>query len=144
VIPGTTPIGSFVESIVGTLQFYRPMPPPVAPIVSRAEAVADTIASQTSQGARITRAEAKLVLYKEFELALGRGKSFVTDPDTLVWVVAYEGSGLSCGRGGRTGPPPDCHFAFTVQPARPPDQVGVFGSSATWPDWFDRLPDRGP
>src|SRR5439155_18624360 len=93
-------------------------------------------------GATITRVEAKLVLYKEWERASASGRSFATDPDMLVWVVVRAGRGLYCGMGGPLGASTrECHVSFSVLPARPPDQVGVFGTMPAWPAWFrTRLP----
>ena len=147
--PLASPLRPAVERMLTTLQFYRPLPVVLTPLVSREQAIANATAVQKNVGATLTRVEAKLVLYKELERAGDIGHSFATDPDMLVWVVAYEGSGLSCGRGGPLGPPgmppattPPCHFGFSVGPARPPEMVGIFGSRPSWPTWFDTLVDR--
>lgn len=140
--PAESPLRAAVEQMVSTLQFYRPLPAPLTALVTRQQAITNAIGGvQQNVGATITRVEAKLVLYKEFEQADGGGHSIATDPDMLIWVVAYEGSALYCGMGGLM-PTPPCHAAFSVQPARPPEEVGVFGSGATWPTWFDQLADR--
>jgi hypothetical protein len=108
----------------------------------RAAAVADALRIQNNIGARITRVEAKLATYKEWEDASASGHSFRTDPQTLVWVVGVEGSGLYCGMGSPL-PMAPCRFAFSVAAANPPDEASVFGSNSQgWPAWFDRLADR--
>lgn len=140
--PGESAQRAVVERMVETLQFYQPAPPPSIALVTRAQAIENAIGGvQKNVGASITRVEAKLVFYKEWERTQG-SRSYVEDPDMLVWVVTYEGIGLYCGRGGPHGTPPPCHFAFSVQPARPPEMVGVFGVTPTWPAWFGALVDR--
>ena len=111
-------------------------------LVARSEAIADALRLQRNAGARTTRIEAKLVSFKEWEDASVSGHSFVTNPDTLVWVVAIEGSGLYCGMGGLVEMPP-CRLVFSVEAANPPEQAGALGgNSQGWPMWFDRLAER--
>ncbi len=138
--PGDGPLQDTVDRVLGTLQFYRPTPPPLDPIVTRDQAVRSVLEDETRSGAAIDRVEAKLVLYKEFETALAAGQDFVTDPDTLVWLVVYEGSSLSCG----AGPRGSCRSSFRVVAARPSDHVAMGGAAPAWPAWFDALRDRDP
>jgi len=109
---------------------------------SRSDATANALRIQNTVGARTTRIDAKLTTYKEWEDARGVGHNFNMNPDTLVWVVAIEGSGLYCGMGGLIEVPP-CRSVYSIEAANPPEQASAFGSdSKGWPLWFDRLADR--
>jgi len=156
--PTTSPGREDLERIVSTIQFFRPAPPILVPTVSRS----DVIASVTGPGRTITRAEAKLMLYGEFERAYNdmlraatNGPTAVyaaTDPDTLVWVVAYLGSGFMPvksgprGAGAAAATPTPWDWGISVLPAREPLNWGgpsLGGAGAGWPAWFDALPNRG-
>src|SRR2546428_676263 len=144
-VPAASPLRAEVERIVASLRFSPPTPVVLKPLVSRQQAIEQATAIDHNLGATITRVEAKLVLYKEWERANASGRSFVTDPDMLVWVVVRAGRGLYCGMGGPLGASTrECHVSFNVLPARPPDQVGVFGTMPAWPAWFDQLTDLDP
>ena len=144
-VPAASPLRAEVERIVASLRFSPPTPVVLKPLVSRQQAIEQATAIDHNLGATITRVEAKLVLYKEWERASASGRSFATDPDMLVWVVVRAGRGLYCGMGGPLGASTrECHVSFSVLPARPPDQVGVFGTMPAWPAWFDQLTDLDP
>jgi hypothetical protein len=120
---------------------YTPAVPNLQVDVTRALAIENALTIQRNVGATISRVEAKLTRYRDFEAGVANGHSYVTDPDMLVWVVAYRGTNLYCGFGG----PIDlgkCEFGFTVRPAMLADHVGVFGTQPAWPAWFDRLIDQ--
>jgi hypothetical protein len=136
--PAASPLRPEVERIVASLQFYQPAPVPLTPLVSRADALAQISARP---GHVLSRIEARLVLYKEFEAAVGDRRAFGIDPDTLVWVVAYAGQIPSNRHGFGDSSP--CTWAVSVLAARPPDAVGSFMcANASWPAWFDSLEDR--
>jgi hypothetical protein len=156
--PSTSPGREDLERMVATLQYFRPRPPILVPTRSKA----DVIASVTGDGRTITRVEAKLMLYREFERAYNdvlRAASggptaiySAIDTDTLVWVVAFTGSGFTPMKGG--GPPgigatprtpSPWAWSMTVLPAREPySWAGPMsgGPEAEWPAWFDALTDR--
>jgi hypothetical protein len=156
--PTTSPGREDLERMVTTIQFFRPAPPILVPMRTKAE----VIASVGGAGRTITRSEAKLMLYREFERAYndvlraasgGPSAAYsATDPDTLVWVVALTGSGLTPMKGG--GPPgagavrtpSPWLWSIAVVPAREPYSWGgpsMGGPEASWPVWFDQLIDRG-
>ena len=154
--PATTDARATLERIIATLQFYRPAPPVLVPMRTKAEAVA-----AVAPAAMITRSAAKLMLSREFESAYNAvlqsapgGPSAVytsTDPDTLVWVVAITGSGFTPMKGGPPGiggtsrTPTPWSWAIAVVPAREPfSWMGPMsgGPESTWPAWFDSLIDR--
>jgi hypothetical protein len=156
--PATADARLQLERIIATLQFYRPAPPVLVPMRTKAEAIT-TIAP----GASITRSSAKLMLAREFERAYNDmlrsnagGPAAVyggVDPDTLVWVVAIEGSGFTPMKSGPPGPafdgpaptPRQWAWAIAVVPARAPfGWMGLMtgGPDPTWPAWYDALVDR--
>jgi len=155
--PTTSPARDQLERIVATIQFYRPAPPILVPTSTRAEVIASISGAERT----ITRSEAKLMLYREFEGAYNEvlrtasgGPTAIyaaIDPDTLVWVVAFTGSGFTPMKGGppgigatRTQTP--WAWSIAVLPARAPYSWGgpsTGGPEATWPAWFDQLVDRG-
>ena len=156
--PTTSPGREQLERIVATVQFFRPAAPILAPTRTKAE----VIASISGPGRTITRSEAKLMLYRDFERtyndvlrAASGGPTAVyaaIDPDTLVWVVAFTGSGFTPmkggppGLGGATRTPTPWSWGISVVPAREPYGWGgpsMGGPEATWPAWFDQLVDRG-
>jgi len=90
-------------------------------------------------------------------------RSSSTDPDTLVWVVAFTGSGFTPPKAYGPGPgsigPPGTgtitpratprlwSWAIHVTPARAPFEWGCpcfGGPELTWPAWFDQLVDLDP
>jgi hypothetical protein len=161
-IPAASPARSDVERMVSSLQFFRPAPPALVPTRTRQQVI-DFV---RSPGRTITRIEAKLMLWSEWERAhnevlraAGGGPGGVRsarDPDTLVWVVAYTGSGFTPMKGGPPGPgtvpatpvaPPQWDWAVSVLPATDPFDWGgptLGGFGASWPSWFDKLTDRTP
>jgi hypothetical protein len=146
-----------LERMVATIQFFRPAPPILVPTRTKAE----VMASVGGDGRTITRSEAKLMLNREFERAynemLGARSSGPTaaysgrDPDTLVWVVAFTGSGFTPMKGSPPGTgamrtPTPWAWAIAVLPAREPYTWGgpsFGGEESSWPSWFDQLVDRG-
>lgn len=98
---------------------------------------------------RIDRIDAKLVTWKEYELAAGGVHSGVNDPEQLVWLVFVTGE-VTHPRGG----PPRPAQSVPPTPATYPsilfivdavsgDDMGLTccGSDAR-PKWFDGLTDR--
>jgi hypothetical protein len=168
--PAASPLRPTAERIVSTLQFYRPAPPDLTPTKTRQQ----VIASFMQNGWTITRIEAKLLRFQDWERAFNDSlraaanggptmiRSTMTDPDTMVWVVAFTGSGFTppkaYGPGpGSIGPPgvgpssptatpiPLWSWAINVVPAREPYGWGCpcfGGPEKTWPVWFDQLADR--
>ena len=156
--PAASPGREELERIVATIQFFRPTPPILVPMRTKAE----IIASLSGPGRTVTRSEAKLMLYREFERAYNAvlraasggptAEYSATDPDTLVWVVAFTGSGFTPMKGGPPGlgeatrTPTPWSWGISVVPAREPYGWGgpsMGGPEATWPAWFDQLADRG-
>jgi hypothetical protein len=156
--PAASPGREELERIVATIQFFRPAPPILVPTRTKAE----VIASVSGAGRTITRSEAKLMLYRDFERtyndvlrATTSGPTAVyaaIDPDTLIWVVAFTGSGFTPMKGGPPGlgeatrTPTPWSWGISVLPAREPYGWGgpsMGGPEATWPAWFDQLLDRG-
>jgi hypothetical protein len=137
--PGESPLRDEVERIVASLQFYQPAPVAFVPTVSRKEAMDRAVPHPPGKPSPAMRIEAKLVLYKDWERLQGGSRSYVTDPDTLVWVVAYVAPNITTRRGD------PCAWAVGVSAARPlapGDGVGVFQCGpGTWPTWFDQLVD---
>jgi hypothetical protein len=155
--PTASPGREDLERIVATIQFFRPAPPILVPAPTKAE----IIASLSGAGRTVTRSEAKLMLYREFERAYNDALSAAsggptavysaTDPDTLVWVVAFTGSGLTPMKAG--GPPgiratrtaTPWAWSMAVLPAHEPyswSGPSFGGPEANWPVWFDQLLDR--
>jgi hypothetical protein len=138
--PGESPLRPEVERIVASLQFYQPAPVDLTPTMSRREAI-ERAAPSTRAGkpSNYTRVEAKLVLYKHWESAMSGGQSFTTDPDTLVWVVAYSGTGITTRRGDV------CAWGvsvFAARPLEPANGVGAFAcGNDVWPKGFEQLVD---
>jgi hypothetical protein len=140
--PGESSLRSDVERIVASLQFYQPSPVSLVPTVSRQEAIDRVVSRPPGKPSTATRVEAKLVQYKEWERRQGGSRSYTTDPDTLVWVVAYVAPDITTRRGD------PCAWAISVSAARPlapGDNVGVFQCGpGTWPAWFAQLVDLSP
>jgi hypothetical protein len=159
--PGASPLRPQVEEMVATIQFYRPAPPDLRPTRTRQQVI-DQIRSNSVYN--LTRIEAKLVLMSDWARAIesvgpAAGPRIVygarLDPNEVVWVVAFTGSGFTPVKGGgpagATGStvdlrtPPLWHWAVTVMPARAPyDWGGPFlgGPETIWPAYFDQLVDR--
>jgi hypothetical protein len=161
-IPGASPLRPMAERIVSTLQFYRPAPPDLTPTKTRQQ----VIASFMQNGWTITGIEAKLMRFQDWERAFNESlraaanggpsgtRSPSTDPDALVWVVAFTGSGFTPpkayggppGTGATPRPAPTLwSWAIHVMPAREPYgwACPCFGGpEKTWPSWFDQLVDR--
>lgn len=139
--PGENPLRSDVERIVASLQFYQPSPVSLVPTVSRQQAIDRAVSGPAGKPSTATRAEAKLTLYKNWERLQGGSRSYSTDPDTLVWVVAYVAPDIRTRRGD------PCAWAVGVSAARPlapGEGVGSFQCGpGTWPAWFDQLVDLG-
>jgi hypothetical protein len=169
-IPGASPLRPMAERIVSTLQFYRPAPPDLTPTKTRQQ----VIASIMQNGLTITGIEAKLMRFQDWERAFNESlraaanggpsgtRSPSTDPDALVWVVAFAGSGFTPPKAYGPGPgsigPPGTgaitprptpklwSWAIHVMPAREPYgwACPCFGGpESTWPAWFDQLVDLG-
>lgn len=160
-VPAASPRRAEVERIVSTLQFFQPAPPNLVPQRTRQQVI-DSI---TANGWTVTRIEAKLMLWSEWENAYNSvlrttsatsgGPSQVRggrDPDTLVWVVAITGSGFTPmkgappGLGSAVATPTLWDWRIAVLPAREPLDWGgptLGGSGGAWPAWFDALVDRG-
>lgn len=160
-IPATSPRRSQVEQMVSTLQFFRPAPPNLSPQRTRQQ----VIELMSTGGWSVTRVEAKLMLWSEWEIAYNdvlrttsaasggpSGMRGARDPDTLVWVVAITGSGFTPMKGGAPGAgsaaatPTEWGWRISVLPAREPLDWGGptdGGPGAGWPAWFDALVDRG-
>jgi hypothetical protein len=166
--PAASPLRPMAERIVSTLQLYRPAQPDLTPTKTRQQVIAPFM----QNGSTITRIEAKLMRYQDWErayndslLAAASGggptglRSIRTDPDSMVWVVAFTGSGFtppkaygpgpgSIGRAAPLTPTPTPRlwsWAINVEPAREPYgwACPCFGGpEKTWPSWFDRLVDR--
>jgi hypothetical protein len=155
--PAASPGREQLERIVATIQFFRPAPPILVPTRTKAE----VIASISGPGRTIARSDAKLMLYGEFERAYNdvlrvtsggptAGHAAI-DPDTLVWVVAFTGSGFTPVKGGPPGAGARSTvspwaWSMTVLPAREPYSwagPSSGGPESTWPAWFDQLVDRG-
>jgi hypothetical protein len=155
--PGGSPLRPVVERMVDTVQFYSPVPASLTPTRTRQEVVA----SFQSRGWSITRIEAKLVTQADWQRALARapsdggpriGYGSLSDPDTLLWIVAFTGSGFTLrgsigppGPGMTFAPPPEWGWSLSVLPAKAPYDWGgpTFGGpEATWPAYFDQLVDR--
>ena len=151
-----SPLRADAERLVSSLRFFPPTPISFIPVVTRAEAIARVMSRPELT---LTRIEAKLVLRKELEAAIGRGTDFYTDPDALTWVIAYAGTGIfRSGPGAlripgtQSAPPPPptpqpvCLSTFVAFPAD-----GEIGSTigpgcdttSSWPAWFDGLVDHG-
>jgi hypothetical protein len=156
--PASSPAREELERIVATIQFFRPAPPILVPTRTKAEVIASVVAS----GATIGRIDAKLMLSREFERAYndvlraaasGPTAAYSgTDPDTLIWVIAFTGSGFTPMKGGPPGlgaappTPTPWSWGMSVVPAREPygwSGPSFGGPEATWPVWFDQLVDRG-
>lgn len=155
--PATSPGREELERMVATIQFFRPAPPILVPTRTKAE----VMASVSGTGATISRIEAKLMLNREFERAyndvLSAASSGPTasysgmDPDTLIWVVAFTGSGFTPLKGGPPGAgvtrtPTPWAWGIAVLPAREPygwSGPSFGGPETNWPAWFDQLVDRG-
>jgi hypothetical protein len=160
--PGASPLRAQVEQMVATIQFYKPAPPDLRPTRTRQQVI-DQIRSNS--GYNLTRIEAKLVLMSDWARAIesvgpATGPRLVyganTDPNEVVWVVAFTGSGFTPMK----GPPPPgpgatfvartpvtWGWAVRVMPARAPyDWGGPFlgGPESIWPAYFDQLVDRDP
>jgi hypothetical protein len=139
---------SDVDAIVASLRFAPPVVTTQTPI-SRAQVTAK-YASGTFPVLRLDGVEAKLVTWKEYELAAGGFHSGVNDPDQLVWLVLVTGE-ITHPRG---GPPSFARQSPPPTPATYPsilfivDAVSgdMFGISCCGPDarpkWFDGLIDR--
>lgn len=137
--PGESPLHAEVERIVASLQFYQPAPVSLVPTVSRQEAMDRAVPHPAGKPSPATRIEAKLVLYKDWERLQGGSRSYVTDPDTLVWVVAYVAPNITTRRG---DPCPWAVGVSAARPLEPGNNVGVFQCGpGTWPAWFDQLVD---
>jgi hypothetical protein len=156
--PAPSPAREQLERIVATIQFFRPAPPILVPTRTKAEVIASVVAG----GATIARIDAKLMLNRDFERAyndvlrsVAGGPTAVysgTDPDTLVWVIAFTGSGFTPmkggppGIGGATRTPTPWSWGMSVVPASEPygwSGPSFGGPEAMWPVWFDQLVDRG-
>ncbi|HET9809307.1 MAG TPA: hypothetical protein VFQ66_06380, partial [Candidatus Limnocylindria bacterium] len=106
---------SDVDAIVASLRFARPVVAPQTPI-SRAQVVAK-YATTSFAVLRLDRLEAKLVTWKEYELAAGGFHSGVNDPEQLIWLVLVTGE-IAHPRGG--GPPRFSTGASPPPPTTPP------------------------
>jgi hypothetical protein len=139
---------SDVDAIVASLQFAPPLVAQQTP-VSRAQVTAK-YASGTFPVLRLDGVEAKLVTWKEYELAAGGFHSGVNDPDQLIWLVLVTGE-ITHPRGGppsfaRQSPPPTPATYPSILFVVDAVSGDVFGTSCCGPDtrpkWFDGLIDR--
>jgi hypothetical protein len=158
--PAASPLRSQVEEMVATIQFYKPAPPDLRPTRTRQQVI-DSIRSNNHYA--ITRIEAKLVLMSDWARAIESvgpvsGPRIVyganMEPNEVVWVIAFTGSGFTPMKGPPPGPggttfvaprPVSWGWAVTVVPARAPyDWGGPFlgGPDNAWPAYFDQLVDR--
>ena len=139
-----------VEAIVASLRFAPPVVAQQTP-VSRAQVTAK-YAAGTFPVLRLDGLEAKLVTWKEYELAAGGFHSGVNDPEQLIWLVLVTGE-IAHPRGG----PQRLFIGESPPPTTPPTYPWIlyivdaisgdgFGLSCCGPDarpkWFDRLSDR--
>jgi hypothetical protein len=142
---------SDLDAIVASLRFAPPVVAPQTP-VSRAQATAKYTAG-TFPVLRVDGIEAKLVTWKEYELADGGFHSGVNDPEQLIWLVLVTGE-IAHPRG---GPPRIFAGGSPPPPTTPPtypwmlsvvDAVSGNGfgmsccGSDARPKWFDGLTDR--
>jgi hypothetical protein len=142
---------SDVDAIVASLRFAPPVVAQQTP-VSRAQATAKYTAG-TFPVLHVDRIEAKLVTWKEYELAAGGFHSGVNDPEQLIWLVLVTGE-IAHPRG---GPPTFFADGSPPPPTTPPtyrwllsviDAVSGNGfamsccGSDARPKWFDGLTDR--
>ena len=141
-------LASDVAALVASIRFAPPVVAPVTPI-SRAQVTAK-YATPVFPVLRADRIEAKLVTWKEYELAAASFHSGVHDPEQLVWLVLITGEVAFPGHIPAPGP------AQTAQPARTTHPWALFtvdaisgegmGLSCCGPDarpkWFDGLTDR--
>lgn len=137
-----------VDAIVASLRFAPPVVTPQTPM-SRAQATAK-YAVGAFPVLRLDRIEAKLVTWKEYELAAGGFHSGVNDPEQLIWLVLVTGE-IAHPRGGpmllidRSAPPTPATYPwalFTVD-AVSGDGTGFSCCSRdARPTWFDGLTDR--
>jgi hypothetical protein len=136
-----------VAALVASLRFAPPVVLPATPI-SRAQVTAK-YATPLFPVLRADRIEAKLVTWKEYELAAASFHSGVNDPEQLVWLVLISGE-IAPPRGGPMRPtqtvtttPPTYPWALYSVDAVTGD---VTGFSCCGPDarpkWFDGLTDR--
>ena len=137
-----------VAALVASLRFAPPIVAPVTPL-SRAKITAK-YATPTYPVLRADRIEAKLVTWKEYELAAASFHSGVNDPEQLVWLV------LVTGEVAFPGHIPAPVQAQSAQPTRTTHPWVLFtvdaisgdglGLSCCGPDarpkWFDGLTDR--
>jgi hypothetical protein len=136
-----------VAALVASLRFAPPVVAPVTPL-SRAQITSKYAAGQFPV-LRLDRIEAKLVTWKEYELAAASFHSGVNDPEQLVWLVLVTGE-IAPPRGGPMRPtqtvpttPPTYPWALYTVDAVTGDGTGFSccGSDAR-PKWFDGLTDR--
>jgi hypothetical protein len=137
-----------VAALVASLRFAPPVVTPVTPL-SRALITAK-YATLTFPVLRTDRIEAKLVTWKEYELAAASFHSGVNDPEQLVWLV------LVTGEVAFPGHPPPPVAPQTAQPTRTTHPWVLFTVDAITgdgiglsccgtdvpPKWFDGLTDR--
>lgn len=137
-----------VDALVASLRFAPPVVTPVTPI-SRAQATAK-YASGVFPVIRLDRIEAKLVTWKEYELAAASFKSGFNDAEQLIWLVLVTGE-IAHPRGGprvftdQSPPPipPTYQWALFTVDAGTGDGTGVSCCSQdARPRWFDGLTDR--
>jgi hypothetical protein len=137
-----------VAALVASLRFAPPVVAPVTPM-SRAQTTAK-YATPVFPVLRVDRLEAKLVTWKEYELAAASFHSGVNDAEQLVWLVLVTGE-VAFPRGPRPmGPvqtvpttPPTYPWALYTLDAVSGDPTGFSccGPDAR-PKWFDGLTDR--
>lgn len=160
-VPGASPLRTTVERMVSTLQLFRPKPPDLIPTKTRQRVIDEF----RSQDGTVTRVEAKLMRWQDWETAhnavlratsaANGGPSAVhggIEPDVVVWVVATSGTfnapqkgpgpaGLDATPAPTPGPR---HWRINVVPAREPYSWGgpsLGGAELSWPAWFDQLTD---
>jgi hypothetical protein len=137
-----------VAALVASLRFAPPVVAPMTPI-SRAQVTAK-YATPVSPVLRADRIEAKLVTWKEYELAAASFHSGVNDPEQLVWLVLITGEVAFPGHIPAPGPAQNPRPARTTHPwvfftvdAISGEGMGLSccGPDAR-PKWFDGLTDR--
>jgi len=160
-VPAASPLRATVEQMVLSLRLFQPTPADLTPTKSRSQVIAEITHTWN-----VTKAAAKATSWREFEDSFNAHQRATNPtgpgpfhssvaPDTLVWLVAYTGSGFTPTKGGPPGPgstgtpatPTPWGWGISVVPARAPftwTGPGLGGPESSWPTWFDALRDLAP